>query len=81
MNEGTALLQFKLTPKPSKLLSEDEALSQFITIPDSEKCGKCGRKIFNPSGDTFADAPYGKPQIEICESCFDGSIKASQGFY
>jgi len=83
MNEDTALLQFK--SKPSKSLSEADAIAQFITIPDSEKCAKCHQSTVSNNGtiypDKYFDAPWGKPQVQVCESCFDGSIKASQGFY
>ena len=88
MNEGTALLQFKSKPIISKSLSETEAVAQFITISDSDKCTKCSSRLMRakdvPSGtkiENYFDAPWGKPQVEICVACFDGSIKASQGFY
>ena len=69
-------------------MNEAEAIAQFITIPDSDKCGKCSSRLMRakdlPPGvkvDTYFDAPWGKPQIEICIACFDGAIKATQGFY
>jgi hypothetical protein len=65
-------------------MDEYEAISQFVTITDNEKCGKCSKRIhikYNIYPDRYFDAPYNKLQIELCESCFDGMIKYNQGFY
>lgn len=61
-------------------MNEEEALAQFITIPDSEKCGKCKKRISksidNVYPDKYFDAPWDKPQIEVCMTCFDNDIKS-----
>lgn len=66
-------------------MDESEAIAQFITIPDSEKCGKCGMSTVSNNGniypDKYFDAPWGKPQIQVCVACFDIEIKSNQGFY
>lgn len=69
-------------------MNETEALSQFITISDSDKCGKCSSRLMRakdvPPGvkvDKYFDAPWDKPQLEVCVACFDGEIKSNQGFY
>lgn len=68
-------------------MNEAEAIAQFIKVSDSEKCGKCVRMLIRApdnngrTPDKYFDAPYNKPQVELCESCFDGMIKSTQGFY
>jgi hypothetical protein len=85
VNEAEALAQFAKISTVSpvetvKSMTESEALAQFITIPDSEKCGKCNNRLTKQIGnvypDKYFDAPWGKPQMEVCVTCFDNDIKS-----
>ena len=66
-------------------MNEAEAIAQFITIPDKDKCAKCSKSTVINNGtvypDKYFDAPWGKPQVQVCVACFDSEIKLSQGFY
>jgi hypothetical protein len=61
-------------------LNEAQAISQFITIPDNEKCPKCGRRI-EQGGDIFTDAPIDTPHVQVCEMCFDSDLRSRNRFF
>lgn len=80
MNESEALSQFVIKPVQSTPMSESEAIAQFITVQDKDKCGVCGRQIIRKTNDVYPgvyfQAPSDGPQIEVCERCFDNDIKS-----
>jgi hypothetical protein len=64
-----------------RAVNEAEALAQFVTIEEKDKCGKCATRLVrklpdNTSPDKYFDAPWGKPQVEVCVTCFDNDIKS-----